>query len=142
MASLMRNAQKIVVHFLDRTLLRGHARFFFHVQDRMEMTDLDGAMHVVDLNRVKAVFFVRRFEGDPGYPERREFGEGSPVFGQRIRIVFRDGEEMLGRAMGYRPEEKGFYFKPADPRSNNEIIFVPVTALREVQAGEIEPDLA
>lgn len=134
----MRAEQKIVVHYLDRTLVRGHARFFFHMQDRMEMTDLEGRPHQVDLHRVKAIFFVRRFEGNPGYPERQAFADGSPVFGQKIRIVFTDGEVLLGRAMGYRPEEKGFYFKPADPGSNNEVIFVPVTALREVQAGEIE----
>ena len=122
----MRKTQKIVVHYLDRALERGHARFFFHVQDQTEMTDLDGNRKVIDLKRVKAVFFVKAFEGNPEYGERKEFADDSPTFGQKIQIVFVDGEILLGRAMGYRPEEKGFYFKPADPRSNNEVIFVPV----------------
>jgi hypothetical protein len=140
MVARMRTPQKVVIHNLDKSLRRGHAHFFFHMQDRMEMTDLDGARQEVDLRQVKAVFFVKRFEGDPDYPERQEFGNDSPVFGQKIRVVFTDGETLLGRAMGYRPEEKGFFLKPADPRSNNEMIFVPVTALREVRAGEMEPD--
>ena len=134
----MRQEQKIVVHYLDRTLERGHARFFFHVQDQAEMTDLDGNRKKIDLNRVKAVFFVKQFEGDPEYGERKEFADDSPTFGQRIQIVFIDGEILLGRAMGYRPEEKGFYFKPADPKSNNQVIFVPVSALKEVRYGNLD----
>ena len=134
----MRQEQKIVVHYLDKTLERGHARFFFHVQDQAEMTDMDGNRKKIDLARVKAVFFVKQFEGDPEYGERKEFADDSPTFGQRIQIVFIDGEILLGRAMGYRPEEKGFYFKPADPKSNNEVIFVPVGALREVHCGDLD----
>ena len=102
------------------------------------LTDLDGNRKVIDLNRVKAVFFVKRFEGDPDYGERKEFSDDSPTFGQKIRIVFVDGEVLLGRAMGYRPEEKGFYFKPADPRSNNDVVFVPVGALQEVLIGDLD----
>ena len=104
------------------------------------MTDLDGNRKKIDLTRVKAVFFVKQFEGDPGYGERKEFADDSPTFGQRIQIVFIDGEILLGRAMGYRPEEKGFYFKPADPRSNNEVVFVPVSALKEVKIGDVEKE--
>ena len=134
----MRKLQKVVVHYMDKTLVRGHAHFFFHVQNQAEMTDLDGNKVDIDLSRVKAVFFVKEFGGNPEYGEQMEFKNGSPTFGQKIQIVFVDGEILLGRAMGYRPEEKGFYFKPADPRSNNEVIFVPVGALKEVKIGDLE----
>ena len=134
----MRKPQKVVVHHLDKTLKRGHARFFFHIQDVMEMTDLEGNNHHIDLSTVKAIFFVKDFDGDPSYGERKEFKGDSPVFGQRIEFTFIDGEMMLGRAMGYRPEEKGFFFKSADPKSNNEVIFVPVSALKQVQVGELD----
>lgn len=134
----MRKPQKVVVHYLDKTLVRGYARFFFHVQDQAEMEDLDGATLRIDLAKVKAVFFVKEFGGNPDYGELQEFHKDSPTYGQKIQIVFVDGEFLLGRAMGYRPEEKGFYFKPADPRSNNEVIFVPVSALKEVKIGELE----
>ena len=134
----MRDTQKIVVHYLDKKLERGHARFFFHAQDRMEMIDIEGNTRQVDLSRVKAIFFVKDFEGDSTYGERKEFRTDSPVFGDRIEITFVDDEMLLGRAMGYRVEEKGFYFKPADPRSNNEVIFVPISALKEVKFGDVE----
>jgi hypothetical protein len=133
----MRELQKVVVHYQDGTLLRGHTRFFFHEQDHVEVTPQDGETCNVDLKRVKAVFFVKDFQGDPSYGERKEFAADSPTFGDGVRIVFADGEILLGRAMGYRPEEKGFYLQPADPRSNNKMIFVPVGALQEIQVGEL-----
>jgi hypothetical protein len=133
----MRELHKVVVHYQDGTLLRGHTRFFFHEQDRVEVIDLEEQTHSVDLALVKAVFFVRDFTGNPEYGERKEFATDSPVFGDSVRIVFADGEMLLGRALGYRPEEKGFYLQPADPKSNNRVIFVPATALKEVKVGEL-----
>ena len=133
----MREPQKVVVHYLDKTLLLGHTRFFFHEQDQIEVTDLDGKMHAVDLGRLKAVFFVKDFEGDSSHSETHQFVSDSPVFGDRIRIIFSDGEILLGRALGYRPEEKGFYLQPADPESNNRMVFVPMKALKEIQVGEL-----
>lgn len=133
----MREPQKVVVHYLDKRLLLGHARFFFHEQDRIEVTDQDGQEHSVELEQLKAVFFVKDFAGDSSRKEPKEFGENSPSFGDRIRVTFSDGETLDGRALGYRPEEKGFYLQPADPESNNRMIFVPVKALKQIQVGEI-----
>ena len=87
----MRELHKVVVHYQDGTLLRGRTRFFFHEQDRVEVTDLEARIHAVDLARVKAVFFVREFTGDPEYEERKEFAPDSPVFGDGVRTLFADG---------------------------------------------------
>lgn len=133
----MREPQKVVVHYLDKRLLLGHTRFFFHEQDRIEVTDRDDRTHTVELDQLKAVFFVREFEGDSSHSDGHAFVDNSPVFGERIRIVFADGETLHGRALGYRPEEKGFYLQPADPESNNRMIFVPTKALKEIQVGEL-----
>jgi hypothetical protein len=134
----MRELHKVVVHYRDGTLMRGHTRFFFHEQDHVEITDLDDTSHDVHLAQVKAVFFVREFAGDPEYGERKEFFQDSPVFGDSVRIEFSDGEMLLGRAMGYRPEEKGFYLQPADPKSNNLMVFVPASSLQRIEAGELK----
>ena len=134
----MRQPQKIVVHFLDHTLLKGHARFFFHHQMHLLMQTLEGEERLVPFTEVKAVFFVRSFTGDRKRQEKRAFGPGSPRFGTTVRVTFLDGEVMLGRSAGYRPEERGFYLKPADPDSNNEIVYVPQSSVREVVAGEPE----
>jgi len=134
----LREIQKIVVHFLDHTLVKGHARFFYHHQMQMLMETLEGEQRLVPFSAVKAVFFVRSFTGDRKRQEKKRFLAGSPRFGQSVRVIFLDGEILLGRALGYRPEDQGFYFKPADPDSNNEIIYVPQTSVKEVVVGDLE----
>ena len=134
---LLREPQKIVVHFLNSSLLKGHARFFFHHQMQMLMQTLEGEERLIPFSEIKAVFFVRSFTGDRRRQEEQKFVPGSPTFGQEIRVTFLDGETLLGRAVAYRPEERGFYFKPADPESNNEIVYVPQASVKEIVVGEM-----
>jgi uncharacterized protein DUF6982 len=132
----VRQPQKIVVHFLDHSLVKGHARFFFHHQMHLLMQTLEGEERLVPFSEIKAVFFVRSFTGDRRRQDKKKFGPESPRFGQEVRVIFLDGEILLGRSVGYRPEERGFYLKPADPESNNEVVYVPQSSVREVSVGE------
>jgi len=134
----VREPQKVVIHFHDHALLKGHARFFFHHQMQMVMQTLEGEEKTIPLDEIKAVFFVRSFTGDRARKEKKEYVAGSPRFGDSVRVTFLDGEILVGRAVRYRPEDRGFYFKPADPESNNEIIFVPQASVKEVMVGEID----
>lgn len=132
----MRQPQKIVVHFLDHTILKGHARFFFHHQRHLLMETAEGEERLIPFPEVKAIFFVRSFAGDRRRAKKNTFESGSPSFGVTVRVTFLDGETLLGRSVGYKPEEQGFYLKPADPGSNNEMVYIPQTAVREVVLGE------
>jgi hypothetical protein len=134
----VRQAHKIVVHFLDHTLLKGHARFFFHHQMQLLMQTLEGEERLVPFSSVKAIFFVRSFTGDRYRRESKSFGPDSPRFGEAVRVVFLDGETLMGRSIGYKPENQGFYVKPADPKSNNEMVYIPQGSVREVTVGEPE----
>lgn len=134
----MRQSHKIVVHFLDGTLLKGHSKFFFHHQMQLLVQTLEGEERLIPFSQVKAVFFVRSFTGDKNRREQKKFGPDSPTFGQPVRVRFLDGETVLGRSLGYRPEERGFYLKPADPKSNNEMIYVPQGSVKDVSVGEVE----
>ena len=55
-----------------------------------------------------------------------------PLGGKKMRVVFQDGEVLLGTTQGYQPGRPGFFLVPADPRSNNERCFVISSATREV----------
>lgn len=129
----MREPQKVVIHFLDGRLLRGYGKFFFRGQDSVRVVDLRRRSVRVALEEVKAVFFVRRLRGRRDYHEAKRFTGRSPRFGRKVEILFKDGEVLRGRALDYKPEDSGFYLKPSDPDSNNEMVFVPVTALRRVK---------
>jgi hypothetical protein len=134
----MRQTHKIVVHYLDGSLLKGHARFFFHHQMHLLIQTMEGEEQLIPFSAVKAVFFVRSFTGDRHRHDKKDFVPGSPSFGQMVRVTFLDGEVIPGRSMNYRPEDRGFYLKPADPESNNQIIYVPQSSVREVTVGEPE----
>jgi len=131
----MREPQKIVIHYLDGRLLRGYGKFFFSGQDSLRILDLKRRPVRVPLAEVKAVFFVRKLRGRRDYHETKRFSSRSPMFGRKVEIRFRDGEVLRGRALDYRPEDRGFYLKPSDPGSNNEMVFVPVTALKRVKVA-------
>ena len=72
--------------------------------------------------RLKAVFFVRDFNGNPGHKEQKtSAGTGQ---GRRVEITFADGEVIIGTTLNYRPDGQGFFVSPSDTAANNTRIFV------------------
>jgi hypothetical protein len=47
-------------------------------------------------------------------------------------VVFKDSEVILGTTQGYQPGRPGFFIFPADPRSNNERVYVVSSATQEI----------
>lgn len=100
--------------------------------------------HKVALSSLKAIYYVKSFEGDASHREKRVFGlmEGR---GKRVMVKFKDGEVVTGFAddnlpwqKGFfleppHPSWKGFFLHPSDPRSNNLKIFVVISSLEEAQ---------
>lgn len=86
-------------------------------------------IHTKDL---KALFFVKDFAGDPQRVDRNEFDPSRPLPGRRIRVVFKDGEIVVGTTTGYQPGRPGFFIEPADAESNNERCYVVTAATQEV----------
>ena len=126
--------QKLVARFLDGTILKGYNSDFdvnrpsFSLQTSPE----NGSDCVsVPLTGLKAVFFVRDFEGKAEYRERKTFVGQTP--GRRVHLAFTDGEIIIGTTNGYRAGGNGFFVTPADPRANNVRIFVVSSAVRQVR---------
>ncbi|MEE9912091.1 MAG: hypothetical protein K4571_10245 [Deltaproteobacteria bacterium] len=128
---------KIVVRYADRRLQKGITSDFspdkemFHVAPlQFARGDKPLAVRVADL---KAVFFVKDFGGNPDYDERKDFVPGKPVVGRKIKVLFQDGELLVGTTLGYQPGKPGFFIIPADSKSNVERCFVVARATREVK---------
>ena len=81
---------------------------------------------------LKALFFVKDFAGDSEHVEGNEFDSENPPAGSRIRVVFLDGEVLVGTTTDYQPDRQGFFLVPADVSSNNERCYVVLAATREV----------
>ncbi|MEW6001569.1 MAG: hypothetical protein AB1638_02825 [Nitrospirota bacterium] len=118
---------KIVVRYADGRVIKGYTRDFFPNKSLFHLHPADkpsGEGIEVLLKDLKAIFFVRDFEGKPSYNERKDFTEGKQSPGRKIEITFADGEMLVGTIMGYDPQRPGFFLFPPDPQSNNLRIFV------------------
>jgi hypothetical protein len=127
--------QKIVVRHPDGKLLKGYTQDFhpsrpqFSLWPAINSTPKERVVVVV--SRLKAVFFVRDFDGNPTYEERKSFSTRGA--GRRIEATFLDGETIVGTTLSYRPDSQGFFVSPADPSANNTRIFVVSSSLRRVR---------
>ncbi|MEK6777352.1 MAG: hypothetical protein AABY87_10815 [bacterium] len=127
---------KVVARFADGFLVKGMtadfspAKDFFHLD--VESAPAGAKPMEIQTRDLKALFFVKDFRGDPKHSERNEFDPSCPPSGRRIRVVFKDGEIMLGTTTGYQPGRPGFFLVPADTSSNIERCYVVAAATREI----------
>ena len=130
-------AAKIVVRYLNGTVMKGFTQNFSPYKDRFHLNLFDkpaGVTIEVFLKRLKAVFVVREFSGNPLYHERKKYMKGENPSGLRLEVTFADGEVMVGStALSYDPKRPGNFIIPADPRSNNIRVFVVSSAVRSVR---------
>jgi len=125
---------KVVARFLDGRVLKGYAHNFDPQKPIFELHARDGAGSEgptrVRLADLKAVFFVRDFDGNASYNERKEFD--AAFTGRRLSVRFADGDELVGTTFSYDPARPGFFLFPPDPASNNEKVYVNAAAVATV----------
>jgi hypothetical protein len=117
---------KIVARYADGRLVKGFTSDFSPQKKMFHLRSVDdSSVEIVNVEKLKALFIVKEFEGNPEYRESNDFdGSSSLGYGDRLRIIFKDGEEMVGVGMGYNPEKVGFFMTPCDPKSNTVRAFV------------------
>ena len=126
-------AQPVVARFLDGRTIKGTTRDFgpnkaqFHLFPWGE--ESDKPLDIV-VGALKALFFVRSFEGNKDHVEDNSF-ETAKGQGRKLVVHFRDGETIAGYTMGYNPANQGFFLIPADPDSNNTRIYVVNAAVNK-----------
>jgi len=127
---------KIVVRYQDGRVMKGITSDFMPTKDVFHLQPMDAPPGdkplTVALRDLKAVFFVKTFTGDPQYQDIREFDPQKPVAGRRIKVLFRDGELLIGTTQGYQPGRPGFFVIPVDPKSNSDRCFVVSSATVQV----------
>jgi len=128
---------KIVVRYADGRVLKGYTQSFFPnkpvfrffpISDQPTQQAID--VHLKDL---KALFFVRDFQGNASYDECKHFSEQRQPVGRKVELTFKDGEVLVGTTVGYDPHRPGFFLHPADPKSNNLRVFVVLAAVKKVR---------
>jgi hypothetical protein len=122
---------RVIVRFKDGTLIKGNTSDFFPNKARFHINRLDGKIEEINLEDLKAVFFVKDFKGNKDYQEQYE--DAIPGAGRKILVEFTDAESITGYALGYSPDRQGFFITPADLTGNNVRIFVVKSATKSVK---------
>jgi hypothetical protein len=127
---------KVVVRLADGNIIKGVTTDFFPGKDIFHVSvenALNGTKPIeISTRNMKAVFFVKDFAGNPQHVKQNEFDPTHPPVGRRIKVVFKDGEVLVGTTTGYQPERPGFFIIPADASSNNERCYVIAAATQEI----------
>jgi hypothetical protein len=127
---------KVVVRYGDGRVVKGMTQDFFPNKDRFHLrsdTTASEEPAEVLIRDLKAVFFVKDFDGKPGYNERKEYNNGDKAQGRKVEILFVDGEKLVGSTLGYDPNRLGFFLFPVDPESNNMRVFAVTAAVKNVR---------
>ena len=136
--------EKTVTRLNNGNLLKGYMKDFSPNRNELtiEETGVD-RRHLLKIEDVKAVFFVKSFEGDHEHREKKSYGIAK-IRGQRVFVKFRDGESMVGFLEGEVPwvrgfflsrqgsDLKGFFLLPVDEDTNNIKVFVVASSVDDV----------
>lgn len=124
---------RVVARYRDGRLVKGSTADFLPTRELFHVQTESGEILEVRHPELKAIFFVRDLAGNPAHSESNQFDPARPAPGRKIRVVFADGEVLVGTTQGYQPTRPGFFMTPADPTSNTERCFVIAASAREVQ---------
>ena len=138
---------KVVAHLSNGELIKGYFDSSVErdlesmVRQRMLSFPLEIPIRPNDSDQVvpvrrdalKALFFVKTFEGRKDYKEVKFFQSHPPIEGLWVQVIFTDGEVTEGVLHNtiHHLVEPGFFLKPPDPQSNNEFVYVLKASLTE-----------
>ena len=128
---------KVVARFAAGNIIKGTTTDFFSGTDVFHVSMLNAPAEEkpfeIYTKYLKALFFVKDFQGDQHYVNRNEFDPEHPTIGLKIRVEFKDGEILVGTSTDYHPGCSGFFILPADTNTNNELCYVVVEAAKEIR---------
>jgi hypothetical protein len=128
--------KKVLVARFDRETLAGFVQTPGSFQaEGVELLRPEGTLLVIPYSETKAVCFVKDFEGGETWRLHRAFATRPKSAGLWVRLAFRDDDSIEGMLANNLMliEPLGFSIVPPDPTFQNQRIFVPRVAVRDVQ---------
>jgi hypothetical protein len=127
--------QKIVVHMRDGAIHKGVTHDFEPKQPTFHLLPAEGGGVPlrVQIDGMKAMFWVKDYLGNRDFVARRDFDPAKPPLGRRAVLTFVDGETIWGAVTDDDAGAPGFFFVPSDDRDNNIKIFIVRTSLKEMR---------
>jgi len=129
--------RKVIVRKIDGEILKGYVEQGLEPigskDEGVTVTSLTDQVLHIPKREIKALFFVRKFSGNKDYSEVKFFESQPRIDGLWVRLSFFDNEAIEGvvaNTINFLVED-GFYLKPPDPNSNNRLMYVVKSALKD-----------
>jgi hypothetical protein len=126
--------KKVIVRKMGRDSLSGYvAPAHFVVDGKLELLNPSGKVVLIDLAEIKSVDFVRDFS-DTAAAGRKTFTSRPRTEGLWVRLKFIDNDVLEGLMANDLTQvaREGYLITPPDTRGNTQRVFVPRTALQEL----------
>ncbi len=122
---------QVVLRYLNGSVIKGKTSDFFPNKKGFHLEKLEGEIIDVDMDELKAIFFVKDYEGDKNHINH--YVDTMNGAGRIIQVTFFDGECITGYTQGYSPDRIGFFMSPAESKGNNDRIFVVKSSTVKVE---------
>jgi Family of unknown function (DUF6982) len=131
-------SRNIVARYQDGRILKGISmdvdanKPLFHLKPR------EGPIVEIQLSELKALFFVRSFDGDAARNDSAAPDPADPRSrgSSTVRVRFADGEEIVGLTIRYPPNRPFFFVVPVDAQSNNIRILINRDAVESIEQAD------
>lgn len=123
--------RKVVVHMRSGEVIPGFASEQA-MKKTVKIVKRDGSEASFELEKLKAVFFVKDFEGNPEYHDVKFLNKQHVSPTMWVRLEFFDGEMMEGKVPNNIDllRDSGFFLWPSDPDTNNDFVYVVKSSLK------------
>jgi uncharacterized protein DUF6982 len=124
----------IVAHRIGGTITKGSSLDVDPKRPTCHVRPATGDAIEIALADVKALFFVKSLTGEAARNDAKQPATGDTrlLGARRVRVVFADGEEVVGLMNRFPPITPFFFMLPIDPQSNNIRILINSAAIREM----------
>ncbi|HEY2934584.1 MAG TPA: hypothetical protein VGK99_22840 [Acidobacteriota bacterium] len=129
----MSSLRKVIVRTRDGKVTAGFAREDT-IKDEVGILTRQGKDEVFNIEDIKAIFFVKDFDGDPKHEEFKFFTKQPISEKIWVRVELVDGEILEGAVKNNVDLQNlhGFYLWPSDKDANNEIAYIPRSFVRRL----------
>jgi len=125
----------VVARLVDGSVIKGTTQDFGPAKARFHIFpngDASALAVAVNVSNLKAVFFVRSYDGDPSHEDDYSF-DRVRGHGRKAVVTFHDNETVTGYTMGYHADKPGFFLVPVDENGNNSRIFIVNAAVKNIE---------
>lgn len=123
---------RVVARYQDGKVVKGLTMDFQPYGERFHIVENGAAPREILVSELKGVFFVKDLDGDLGHAKSNIFDPADLTPGRKIRVLFRDGEVLMGYTPDFLSTRSGFFVLPADLRSNADRCYIVAAATERI----------